>query len=210
MSPFSMGNNPVSMQYNPVSLGMSLPDSKVSREQPPPLKINIPTSQTEKRCQEMVDIDHQPPLAKRHCHIATPHLNTGEERLLKIGDGSMKPPSSNESFSEDVFRNPPSTPPRKCRPKPDPIHIPCSTLSGHPMSPPIYTPPPMLSPRSIFNITPRCGGTTPLTPGRFFLGNRSRKSKWEMRSCRDHSYSVTSKLTFSDFTPPFFFLCIPR
>lgn len=185
-----MGNNPASMQYNPVNFGVTLPERKVSHEQPAPLNISIPSNQAEKRCQDMMDVDHERQ-AKRHCPPQTLPFNVGEERLLRIGDGNMKPPSSTENKHEDLFRNLPSTPPRKSRPKPEPIHIPRSALSCSPLSPPIYTPPPMLSPRSIYHInTPRCGGATPLTPSRFFLGNRSRKSTFNCIGCLIFTFTV--------------------
>ena len=91
--------------------------------------------------------------------------------------------------------SPAVSPRRKPRPHPGPIIIPASvnnkvthsvTFSGsttRPVSPikmdfhkaPIYTPPPMLSPRSIFFTGTSCGtprSAVPLTPGRLLLSAR--------------------------------------
>ena len=94
------------------------------------------------------------------------------------------------------FRGSPSVSPRRKKPHPGPIIIPASvnnkvthsvTFSGsttRPLSPPvrrdyhnapIYTPPPMLSPRSIFFTGAACGtprSAIPLTPGRLLLSGR--------------------------------------
>ena len=162
----SMGNNSAIMQL-PAS--MMVPDRNIKHERPTELNIHIPSTQGEKRPHEMVTTtEHQ---AKRHCPPppSPASLHMAQEGLLKLADVTIK----SEQPSNNVFKNPPCTPPRKQRPRPAPINI--SELQ-YPLSPPIYTPPPMLSPHSIFH-TPRLG-STPITPGRFFLsGNRSRKSK---------------------------------
>jgi hypothetical protein len=169
MPPHSMGNN--RMQIPP---SMMVPDRNIKHERPTELNIHIPSTQAEKRPHEMVtSAEHQ---AKRHCPPppSPASLHMAQEGLLKLADVTIK--SEQPSSHDSVFKNPPSTPPRKHRPRPEPIKISCSNLHG-PLSPPIYTPPPMLSPHSIFH-TPRLGNT-PITPGRFFLsGNRSRKSKF--------------------------------
>ena len=173
MPPRSMGNNPGVMQ---VPANMMVPDNTIKHERPVELNIHIPSSQGEKRPHDMVTTtEHQ---AKRHCPPppSPASLNMAKEGLLKLADISIK--SEQPSSHDNIFKNPPSTPPRKPRHRPEPINISCSNLqfSGS-LSPPIYTPPPMLSPHSIFH-TPRLVNT-PITPGRFFLsGNRSRKSKF--------------------------------
>ena len=166
--PHLMGNNSTIMQLPP---SMMVPDRNIKHERPTELNIHIPSSQGEKRPHEMVTTtEHQ---AKRHCPPppSPASLHMAQEGLLKLADVTIK----SENPSNNVFKNPPCTPPRKPRPRPEPINISCSNFHGQ-LSPPIYTPPPMLSPHSIFH-TPRIG-TTPITPGRFFLsGSRSRKSK---------------------------------
>ena len=98
-----------------------------------------------------------------------------------------------------VFRNPGEivTPRRKQRPRPEPLTIPPSVSTTYqairpgsplsrsrPCSPP-YTPPPMLSPRSIYhvsttgNLTPRLAGSMqlPMTPSRLLLSSHSHRGK---------------------------------
>jgi hypothetical protein len=172
MPPQSMGNNPATMQLPP---SMMVSDHNIKRERPVELNIRIPLSKVEKRPHEMVTTtEHQ---AKRHCPPppSPASLYMAQEGLLKLADVSIK---SEQPGNRDnvVFKNPPLTPPRKPRPQPEPINISCSNLQfGGSLSPPIYTPPPMLSPLNIFH-TSRLGGGTPITPGRFFLSaNRSCK-----------------------------------
>ncbi|XP_028396147.1 uncharacterized protein LOC114520130 [Dendronephthya gigantea] len=170
MPPHSMGSNPT-MQLPP---SMMVSDHPVKRERPVELNIHIPSStQGEKRPIEMVTTTaHQ---AKRHCPPSPASFNMAKEGLLKLADAPMKPEQANNN--DNMFKNPPSTPTRK-RPRPGPINISCSNFQYGPLSPPIYTPPPMLSPLSIFH--PPKLVTTPITPGRFFLsGNRSRKNSHE-------------------------------
>ena len=164
-----MGNNPT-MQLPP---SMMVSDHPVKRERPVELNIHIPSStQGEKRPIEMVTTTtHQ---AKRHCPPSPASFNMAKEGLLKLADAPMKCEPANNN--DNMFKNPPSTPTRK-RPRPGPINISCSNFQYGPLSPPIYTPPPMLSPLSIFH--PQKLVSTPITPGRFFLsGNRSRRSKF--------------------------------
>ncbi|XP_001638811.3 uncharacterized protein LOC5518889 [Nematostella vectensis] len=105
-----------------------------------------------------------------------------------------------------VFRNPSDiVSPRRKRPRPEPLKIPpsVSTAYNSPASPhgrnrtcsPPYTPPPMLSPRSIFshvnaagNLTPRSGvPPMPMTPSRLMLSAR-----------RLSSNDVDDELTFPE------------
>ena len=110
--------------------------------------------------------------------------------------------SHKDKTSDGFFRNPAEILPRrmKQRPRPEPLTIPASVSTayhsnrpgsphalGRPASPP-YTPPPMLSPRSIFshvtmagNLTPRSGGPPqlPMTPNRLLLGNRSCRCEYK-------------------------------
>ena len=99
---------------------------------------------------------------------------------------------------DGIFRNPAAivTPQRKRRPEPLKIPPSASTayFSNHPGSPtnrnkpcsPPYTPPPMLSPRSVFshvnaagNLTPRSGlPQLPMTPSRLLLSSRSCRSEY--------------------------------
>ena len=112
---------------------------------------------------------------------------------IKLEDNNNAQDKGNQA----VFRNPAEivTPRRKQRPRPEPLTIPPSASTtyfpnrpGSPMnrsqpcSPP-YTPPPMLSPRSIYhvpslgNLTPRLSASLqhPLTPSRLLLsGHRSK------------------------------------
>ncbi|XP_031550999.1 uncharacterized protein LOC116288367 [Actinia tenebrosa] len=100
------------------------------------------------------------------------------------------------SADDGIFRNPAAivTPQRKRRPEPLKIPPSASTayFSNHPGSPtnrnrpcsPPYTPPPMLSPRSVFshvnaagNLTPRSMlPQLPMTPSRLLLSSRSCRS----------------------------------
>lgn len=171
MPPCSVGNSSAAMQ---LSASMMVPDHN-RPEQPTELNIRIPQIQAEKRSHEATTTEHP---AKRHCPPppSPSSLHMAQEGLLKLADATIKAEQSS-SHHDNVFKNPPVTPPRKPRPRPEPINLPCSNLQfSAPLSPPIYTPPPMLSPHSIFH-TPRLSGT-PISAGRFFLsGNRSRKSK---------------------------------
>ena len=107
---------------------------------------------------------------------------------------------------EPVFRNPAEvvvTPRRKQRPRPEPLTIPpCASTKyqcNRPVSPvnrnrpcsPPYTPPPMLSPRSIYhvnslgNVTPRLSASypAPMTPSRIqLLSSHSHRSKSHLGS----------------------------
>ena len=173
MPPHSMGNNSTTMQ---LPSSMMVPDHNIKRERPTELNIHIPSTKAEKRPHEMVTTaEHQ---AKRHCPPSPASLTMAKEGLLKLADVSIK--SEQHANHENVF-NTPSTPPRKPRHRPEPINIPLNHQLGGSISPPIYTPPPMLSPLSKFH-TPRLANT-PITPGgRFFLsGSRSRKSKFRFQ-----------------------------
>ena len=108
--------------------------------------------------------------------------------------------NAQEKGDEVVFRNPAEivTSRRKQRPRPEPLTIPPSAstnyYSNRPVSPvnrsrpcsPPYTPPPMLSPRSIYhknslgNLTPRLSASyqLPMTPSRIqLLSSHSHRSK---------------------------------
>ena len=146
--------------------------NSLKRERPAELNIHIPNSQIDFRPHDVVtSSEHQ---AKRYCPPppSPSSLNMAKEGLLKLAEPSFK---SDENHDR-MFKNPPTTPVRKPRHRPSPINISCSNFQYD--SPPIYTPPPMLSPHSIFH-TPRVNGT-PITPGgRIILsaGARSRKSE---------------------------------
>ena len=105
-------------------------------------------------------------------------------------------PSKTSGDSSGVFRNPSEilSPRRKQKPKPEPLKIPDHVSTSfqpgspknrsRPCTPPIYTPPPMLSPHSIFShiarpITPRSSGIPqlPMTPSRLLLSSRSCRSE---------------------------------
>lgn len=98
--------------------------------------------------------------------------------------------------SSGVFRNPSEilSPRRKQKPKPEPLKIPDHVSTSfrpgspknrsRPCTPPIYTPPPMLSPHSAFShiarpLTPRSSGIPqlPMTPSRLLLSSRSCRSE---------------------------------
>ena len=111
-----------------------------------------------------------------------------------------------EKGDDGIFRNPAEAviPRRKQRPRPEPLTIPPSASTNYhgnrpgspinrsrPCSPP-YTPPPMLSPRSIYhvnslgNITPRLSASyqPPMTPGRIqLLSSHSHRSKSCLQFC---------------------------
>ena len=120
-------------------------------------------------------------------------INGALHGQIKLEDNN----NSQEKAREGLFRNPAEivTPRRKQRPRPEPLTIPPSASTTYylnrpnspmsrsrPCSPP-YTPPPMLSPRSIYsigNITPRLGPSiqVPTTPSRLqLLSSHSHKSK---------------------------------
>lgn len=116
--------------------------------------------------------------------------------LVKLEDNN----NDQEKGEEPVFRNPAEvvvTQRRKQRPRPEPLTIPPSASTKYhcnrPVSPvnrnrpcsPPYTPPPMLSPRSIYhvnslgNVTPRLSAsyTAPMTPSRIqLLSSHSHRS----------------------------------
>lgn len=107
---------------------------------------------------------------------------------------------SSAATDDGIFRNPAAivTPQRKRRPEPLKIPPSASTayFSNHPGSPtnrnrpcsPPYTPPPMLSPHSVFshvnaagNLTPRSGlPQLPMTPSRLLLSSRSCRSEYTL------------------------------
>lgn len=106
--------------------------------------------------------------------------------------------NAQEKGDDGLFRNPAEIPRRKQRPRPEPLTIPPSASTNYysnrpgsplnrsrPCSPP-YTPPPMLSPHSIYhvnslgNLTPRLSASyqPPMTPGRLqLLSSHSHRSK---------------------------------
>ena len=111
-------------------------------------------------------------------------------------DSQANGPSKTSDESPGFFRNPSEvlSPRRKQRPKPEPLQIPDHVSTNfrpgspknrsRPCTPPIYTPPPMLSPHSIFShiarpLTPRSSGIPqlPMTPSRLLLSSRSCRSE---------------------------------
>lgn len=120
-------------------------------------------------------------------------INVLPHAHVKLEDNN----NAQDKADEAVFRNPAEivTPRRKQRPRPEPLTIPPSVSTTYfpnrpgspvnrsqPCSPP-YTPPPMLSPRSIYhvpslgNLTPRLSASLqlPMTPSRLLLSNHRSK-----------------------------------
>lgn len=142
------------------------------------------------------------------------------QKRLCNADISNQPASSShghkDNNSDGFFRNPAEimSPRRIKRPRPEPLTIPASVSTAfhtnrsgsphthsRPTTPP-YTPPPMLSPRSIFshlsaagNLTPRSGGPPqlPMTPSRLLLSSRSCRSKYAMKLICKNSPKMMDK-----------------
>lgn len=123
-------------------------------------------------------------------------INGPSHTHVKLEDNN----NAQDKGDDGLFRNPAQivTPRRKQRPRPEPLTIPPSASTTYfpnrpgspvnrsrPCSPP-YTPPPMLSPRSIYhvnslgNITPRLSASLqlPMTPGRLLLSSHRSKPCW--------------------------------
>ena len=147
-----------------------------------------------------LDANNEPPEKRQRISEAS----TGERRDINgPSHAQIKHEDNNnaqEKGDEGLFRNPAEivTPRRKQRPRPEPLTIPPSAStnyhSNRPVSPinrsrpcsPPYTPPPMLSPRSIYhvnslgNLTPRLSASLqlPMTPSRLqLLSSHSHRSK---------------------------------
>lgn len=145
-------------------------------------------------------LDNNEPPEKRQ---RMSEVNSGERRDINgQSHGHVKLEDNNNAQDKGdrgIFRNPAEiVTPRRKRPRPEPLNIPpsASTTYFHnrpgspvnrsrPCSPP-YTPPPMLSPRSIYhvnslgNLTPRLSASIqlPMTPSRLLLSSHSHRSKF--------------------------------
>lgn len=146
-----------------------------------------------------LDTNNEPPEKRQRMSDG----GTGERRDINgPAHAQMKLEDNNnaqEKGDEGLFRNPAEIPRRKQRPRPEPLTIPPSASTNYysnrpgspinrsrPCSPP-YTPPPMLSPRSIYhvnslgNLTPRLSASIqpPMTPSRLqLLSSHSHRSKY--------------------------------
>ena len=145
-------------------------------------------------------LDDSEPVEKRQ---RMSEASTGDRRDINgPSHGHVKLEDNNNAQvkgDDGLFRNPAQivTPRQKKRPRPEPLTIPPSASTTYypnrpgspvnrsrPCSPP-YTPPPMLSPRSIYhvnslgNITPRLSTSLqlPMTPSRLLLSSHSHRSK---------------------------------